>query len=326
MAPAAPIAVEIITPPAGVSFRLLRWTDNLRDVEELTPGGDWLPFEGRGDHWHLHREMELTYVATGGGLRLVGDHLERFEAPELELLGPNLPHCLSGLRGSRGLSMQFHWPVDHPVRALPEFGGLAPLWERARHGLVFAAEVATRIGNRMLEAPRLPAAGRLGVLLELLAELASLPEGLSRSLSRLAFAVQEGERYQAGIERVIRHVLEHYAEPLPLGECLRLAGMSKASFERQFPRYVGCTFTDFLNRVRLDHARRLVLGTLQPISEIAYQTGFKHLSHFNRLYRRSFAATPSAERKSALASRATPACPGSATPANRAGAWRNQRR
>jgi AraC-like DNA-binding protein len=305
---AQPIDVEIITPPAGVSFRLLRWTDNLRDVEQLAPGGDWLPFEGRGDHWHLHREMELTYVATGGGLRLVGDHLERFEAPELELLGPNLPHCLSGLRGSRGISMQFHWPVDHPVRALPEFSGLAPLWERARRGLVFAAEVVERIGRRMLEAPRLPAAGRLGLLLELLAELASLPEGLSRSLSRLAFAVQEGERYQAGIERVIRHVLEHYAEPLPLGEALQIAGMSKASFERQFPRYAGCTFTEFLNRVRLDHARRQVLGTSKPISEIAYQTGFNHLSHFNRLYRRAFDATPSAERKSAVASRDTPGC------------------
>jgi AraC-like DNA-binding protein len=295
-------------------------------VEQLTPGGDWLPFEGRGDHWHLHREMELTYVATGSGLRLVGDHLERFEAPELELLGSNLPHCLSGLRGSRGLSMQFHWPVDHPVRALPEFGGLAPLWERARRGLVFAAEVVERIGRRMLEAPRLPPAGRLGLLLELLAELAGLPEAQSRSLSRLTFTVQEGERHQAGIERVIRLVLEHYAQPLPLGEALQIAGMSKPSFERQFPRYVGCTFTEFLNRVRLDHARRQVLGTSKPISEIAYQTGFNHLSHFNRLYRRAFETTPSAERKGAVASRGTPGRPSGAAPANAADGRRPQGR
>jgi len=72
--------------------------------------------------------------------------------------------------------------------------------------------------------------------------------------------------------------------------------MSKASFERQFPRYTGCTFTAFLNRVRLDHARQLLLGGVESISAIAYATGFNHLSHFNRLYRRSYGRTPSADR------------------------------
>ena len=115
-------------------------------------------------------------------------------------------------------------------------------------------------------------------------------------LSKLNFTVREGERHQAGIERVIRRVLEEYAEPLPLSEVLALAGMSKASFERQFPRYTGSTFTKFLSRVRLDHARRLVLGGTDSISAIAYATGFNHLSHFNRLYHRSYGQTPSTDR------------------------------
>ncbi|MCX6908652.1 MAG: helix-turn-helix transcriptional regulator [Verrucomicrobia bacterium] len=72
--------------------------------------------------------------------------------------------------------------------------------------------------------------------------------------------------------------------------------MSKATFERQFPRYTGCTLTEFLNRVRLDHARRLLLGGGESISAIAYAAGFNHLSHFNRLYRRLYSTSPSAER------------------------------
>lgn len=291
-----PIDVEIIQPPPGVSFRLLRWRDNLREVEQLTPDGRWLALEGSGDHWHLHREMELTYIARGRGLRLVGDHLERFEAPELELLGPNLPHCVQGLSRSQGVSMQFHWPLDHPIRALPEFAGLAPLWERARRGLVFAPAIVARLGSRLLLAPQQPPAGRLGLLLGMLAELAVLPPRSAKTLSSLAFNVQEGERHQAGIERVIRRVLEHHADPLPLQEALQLAGMSKANFERQFPRYAGLTLTEFHNRVRLDHARRLVLGGQQPVTEIAYQSGFNHLSYFNRLYRRHYGRSPTADR------------------------------
>ena len=290
------IHVETITPLAGLSFRLHRWRDNLREVEQFTADGRVVPFEGAGDYWHLHREMELTLIERGGGLRLVGDHIERFNGPELELLGPHLPHCIQGLRRSTGISMQFHWPLDHPLRALPEFALLAPLWDRARRGLVFGPAVCKRIGPELLAMPRLSAAGRLGMLLQVLSELAALPSSKSRTLSRMPFSVREGERHQAGIERVIRRVLGQYAGPLPLSEALRLAAMSKATFERQFPRYTGCTLTEFLNRVRLDHARRLLLGSGESISAIAYAAGFNHLSHFNRLYRRLYGTSPSADR------------------------------
>ena len=86
------IHFETITPSAGLSFRLHRWRDNLREVEQFTADGRVVPFEGAGDQWHLHREMELTYIARGHGLRLMGDHIAPLRGPELELLGPDLPH------------------------------------------------------------------------------------------------------------------------------------------------------------------------------------------------------------------------------------------
>jgi len=292
------IHFETITPPGGLSFRLHRWRDNLREVEQFTTDGQVVPFEGAGDQWHLHREMELTFIARGHGLRLVGDHIAPFRGPDLELLGPHLPHCIQGLSHSTGICVQFHWPLEHPLRALPEFAALAPLWERARRGLLFGATVRRKVVPRLLAMPEMSVAGRLGMLLQILADLAVAPDGQITELSSISFSVQEGERYQAGIERVIRRVLEKYAEPLSLREALELAGMSRASFERQFPRYTGTTFTEFLSRVRLDHARRQLLGSRENISAIAYATGFNNLSHFNRLYRRMYGRSPSADRAS----------------------------
>jgi transcriptional regulator GlxA family with amidase domain len=195
-----------------------------------------------------------------------------------------------------GISMQFHWPLEHPVRAFPEFVLLEPLWERARRGLLFGEETIARIRPLLSALPDSSAAARLGLLLQTLAVLVAVPPSQMTVLSKLHFAVREGERHQAGVERVIRRVLGKYSEPLPLSEALALAGMSKASFERQFPRYTGCTFTAFLNQIRLDHARQLLLGGVDSISAIAFATGFNHLSHFNRLYRRSYGQTPSADR------------------------------
>ena len=141
----------------------------------------------------------------------------------------------------------------------------------------------------------LSAPARLGVLLELLGRLAGWTENV-RELSTRDLTVREDAQHQQGIERVIRRVLERYEDPQPLAELLRLAAMSKATFARQFPRYTGATFTEFLNRVRLDHARQRIIVGGETISAAAFGVGFNHLSHFNRYYRRQFGMTPREDR------------------------------
>ncbi len=291
------VHVETIQPPTDQSFRLLRWRDNLKDVEQCDSGGRVTALQGAGERWHLHPEMELTLVERGSGLRVVGDHIAQFSGPELVLLGPYLPHCWHGLRRSTGWALQFHWPLEHPLRAVPEFAPLERLWQTARRGLLCGAAVREGIAPRLGDLAVLPAPARLGVLLLILAELAAAPPEQMQELSHTDFSVREGARHQAGIERVIRRVLENYAEPQPLGAILAVAGMSKASFARQFPRYTGCTFTEFLLRVRLDHARQRILTTDEPVGAIAFSVGFNHLSHFNRSYRATFGRAPSGERR-----------------------------
>jgi AraC-like DNA-binding protein len=75
------------------------------------------------------------------------------------------------------------------------------------------------------------------------------------------------------------------------------------------PRYVqalfegdGTTFSRFLLDERLARAHRMLCDPLQavrPVSAIAYAAGFSDLSHFNRAFRRRFAATPSDVRETA---------------------------
>src|SRR5690348_11395544 len=46
------------------------------------------------DHtWHYHPEFELVWIVRSHGTRFVGDNIEPFEAGDVVLVGPNLPHC-----------------------------------------------------------------------------------------------------------------------------------------------------------------------------------------------------------------------------------------
>ena len=294
------LRLEKIDPPSGHSFRLLRWRDNLREVEQFDSAGHFMPVPGVGEEWHLHREVELTLVTKGKGTRFVGDHIEPFSAPDLVLLGSHLPHYWSGLRESSGFALQFHFPVEHPLWRLSEVEGVRRLWTRARQGLRFSVTVAERVRGLVEALPALPSAGRLGVLLQILGELNAVTSADVQPLSTMEFAVEEGARHEKPIQAVIYYLLGQYAEPVSFADVLRLSGMSKPTLARQFRQYTGRTVMEFLSYVRLDQATQRLRSTDQDISSIAFAVGFNNLSHFHRLFRRTHGCSPGEFRASAV--------------------------
>jgi len=55
---------------------------------------------------------------------------------------------------------------------------------------------------------------------------------------------------------------------------------------------------EFVTRIRLEHARRLLLGTARPVEAIASSVGLRSRSHFSRAFRKHFGSDPSAFRRS----------------------------
>jgi AraC-like DNA-binding protein len=98
--------------------------------------------------------------------------------------------------------------------------------------------------------------------------------------------------------RVCDIIKDRYADP-EFGPCEVAveAGISLRYLQKLFTAR-NSTCSHFINSVRLDHAaallkRRSLLKTSQPISEIAYATGFGDYTNFIRKFRRRFGHTPS---------------------------------
>jgi AraC family transcriptional regulator len=61
---------------------------------------------------------------------------------------------------------------------------------------------------------------------------------------------------------------------------------------RVFRRHNGCSPGEYLRRIRVRRACRLLADTDRPLSAIAYDTGYADQSHFTRHFKRAMGVTP----------------------------------
>jgi len=79
-------------------------------------------------------------------------------------------------------------------------------------------------------------------------------------------------------------IAQHYAEDISSGRVAQELHLSRFYFCTLFKKCTGITFTECLTRVRIERVKELLLNPTLRISEIAFQTGFQSLTHFNRVF------------------------------------------
>ena len=97
---------------------------------------------------------------------------------------------------------------------------------------------------------------------------------------------------------VTSYVNAHLSERLSLSDLAEAVYMSRSSFGHVFKSVTGVAPLDFVESVRLSHARELLAESDLPVTEIAMRCGFTDHSYFTLRFRRATGVTPSEFRKS----------------------------
>jgi len=98
------------------------------------------------------------------------------------------------------------------------------------------------------------------------------------------------------LRRAIEFMHDNYSRDLDLGEIAAAAYLSEFHFARLFKQVTGVTPHYYLANLRLECARKLLLETALPISEVAAMVGYQSQSHFARVFRSVAGVTPRAFR------------------------------
>lgn len=104
--------------------------------------------------------------------------------------------------------------------------------------------------------------------------------------------------YHPGLLTVLEKMEATIEAPLDRQAMAALAGMSPRHLDRLFSSFMQSSFLAEYRKLRLNHARRLLLQSPLSISEIAFATGFSSAGHFSRSYRAAFGESPRQGRQS----------------------------
>jgi AraC-like DNA-binding protein len=94
------------------------------------------------------------------------------------------------------------------------------------------------------------------------------------------------------IARAVDRLRKDFNQPLRIESIAQELGMSVSSFHHHFKSVTAMSPLQFQKQLRLQEARRLMLGQNLDATSAAYQVGYDDASHFNREYKRLFGAPP----------------------------------
>lgn len=251
--------------------------------------------------WHYHPEYELVLITKGTGKRMVGDHVDRFEEGDLVFLGSNLPHewlCddeyFSHTKGFRGEGIVIQFLEDFLGKTFFEIcenRKLKKILSDSVRGCLLKGNtkaVITKIMKKMLlQDP----SDNLYSLLNIFKIVSNSTDHTLLSSPNFLQAFQSDE-YDP-MKKVIQYILQNFQEPIHIKNLLKIANMSSTSFSVLFKKTHNMTFKEYLVKIRVGYACRLLSDEDKSISQISFEAGFENLSNFNRLFKKFKGVTPS---------------------------------
>jgi len=240
-------------------------------------------------------EPLLVVMAQGGKRLLLGEQLYEYGAGDCLVVTASLPvtgHWIDvdGSGEALGMGLVLRPPAIAALLVQAQPGpwsrgtpaGPAIATGKASPELLDAAARMLRLLDHPADAPVLAPLITQEILWRLLAG------PLGETIRQIGLADSDVSH----VSRAIAWIRDSYAEPMRIDDLARLSGMSASAFHRHFRAVTAMSPLQFQKRIRLQHARSLLVAHPRDIAGVGHRVGYDSPSQFNREYRRLFGAPP----------------------------------
>lgn len=259
-------------------------TTGIRFFTSVDPGS-YIPA-----HWH--RAIEILYLLEGELTVTVENHSQIYTAGQCVLINSSIIHATKCTTPNRAIVCQI--PLDFMKLYIPEVEQILFILDETTENPV----ERTRLDRLKETLTQMQIANDIcpkGFLLRFNSLLFELLYQLYHSFSVQVFQT-EFTRKKKELDRlnpVLQYTAEHYNQAISLDEISEVAILQPGYFCRFFKKYMGTTFLEYQNELRLSHIYQDLLNTNDSIQQILERHGFTNYKLFRRMFHEHFGDTPS---------------------------------
>lgn len=250
--------------------------------------------------FHAHPELELVLILEGYGKRIIGNKVEPFESGDMVFIGSNVPHIWLSDQAfykedsnltSRAIVTYFNPSIFQQMfDAVKEFEGIKEMIAQASKGIKIFGETKRIIAEKLESLVAVKGFEKVEALLRIM-------HLISISSEKAYIADQEMDKFETRhsdrLMNVLTFIKRNLHEQISLKQVANIACLTEQSFCRYFKKRVQMSFSQYLLELRMDNARKLLVETDKPISDVAALCGYNSSSHFCKVFRDYTGQSPS---------------------------------
>ena len=254
--------------------------------------------------WHWHSYFEITWVLEGKGNYFVNGQEYTMEKDDIIIFNNVEPHGWKLLGGNMKLLVMIFSP-EFVAEKISVFDAeyLKPFVERGsnfKNRVGREEKVNEEIRISIREIHQEWNERKEGYPLMIKANVLRILTMLIRAYqdeTKSGEMLKEKKNAMKRLEQAFTYINDHYCEKITLEEVASSVYMSSNYFSSYFRKVTNISFSDYVTRMRINHARELLREGKKNVTEIAMECGFNNISNFYRLYKKHVGKPPKDEKQ-----------------------------
>jgi AraC-like DNA-binding protein len=249
---------------------------------------------------HYHDCFELTLIKSSDGILEVGNESYPYYEGQLFLFAPGVVHSfvhneipLIQNAKPQGLVLlinelflnttYIHWQESYLLKSL---------FENAKSGIVFDLNSCrrTKLIFNKFQKQDITGFEILKLVSIILFELAE--SKIFNLLQYNSISPNDESVNASPISIATLYIHRHFQENISVEIVAQQVNMSYSSFSRFFKQKIKMNFSTYLQKIRLSHAKKLLIETNLSINQVCYDSGFNNPSFFNRVFKTYQSCSP----------------------------------
>ncbi len=247
---------------------------------------------------HTHDFIEIIYIQQGSGTNVIDGKPYPIIQGDLYLIPQGSTHSFTSSREMVLFNLMFQPRIIPETfrEAMKEFDFHQNLFDTARNSnakLSLLPPDGDEINHRLVRIQQELFSKKTGYKAVALAELVGLLLVILRIYQTHMPADNiEKDNPRHSLSQIIAFIHKNYEHKITVAELAEQGCLSPNYASEFFRNNTGVSITEYLMRVRVEKARKLLEETEKNITEIAYSVGMEDSSYFSKIFRKTTGLSP----------------------------------